>query len=70
MVFQDHLKSLKRKTSDGVAETLYDIVYILGALYILQADNGRESAHEVVKSLCAKWDGVKLVDGWPRHSES
>ena len=74
--YQDHLtkflclRPLRQKTADEVADHLLDIFCLLGAPHILQSDNGREFANQVVRSLTMKWPDCKLVHGKPRHSQS
>ena len=69
-VYQDHLtkfvqlRPLKTKRAEKVAYTLLDIFTILGAPSILQSDNGREFCNQVIE------DGLKIVHGKPRHSQS
>ena len=75
-VYQDHLtkfvqlRPLKTKRAEEVAYTLLDIFTILGAPSILQSDNGREFCNQVIEEICAMWDGLKIVHGKPRHSQS
>lgn len=76
LVYQDHLtkfvllKALPQKTATEIAHSLVDIFSIFGAPNILHSDNGREFCNETLNSLCRLWDGVKLVHGKPRHSQS
>ncbi|XP_023210347.1 KRAB-A domain-containing protein 2-like [Centruroides sculpturatus] len=76
MVYQDHLtkfvilKSLTSKRAEEVAYNLVDIFSLLGAPSILQSDNGREFANNVVTSLKEFWPALKIVHGKPRHSQS
>ncbi|XP_023223766.1 KRAB-A domain-containing protein 2-like [Centruroides sculpturatus] len=76
MVYQDHhtkfviLKSLMSKRAEEVAYNLVDIFSLLGAQSILQSDNGREFANNVVTSLKEFWPALKIVYGKPRHSQS
>lgn len=76
LVYQDHLtkfvllKALSQKTANAIAHSLVDIFSIFGAPNILHSDNGREFCNETLNSLCRLWDGVKLVHGKPRHSQS
>ena len=75
-VYQDHLTKyvqlcpLKTKRAEEVAYILLDIFTILGAPSILQSDNGREFCNRVIEEICAMWDGLKIVHGKPRHSQS
>lgn len=76
MVYQDHLtkfvvlSALKSKRAEEVAYKLVDIFTLLGAPTILQSDNGREFANNVVSSLKEYWPTLKIVHGKPRHSQS
>ncbi|GFQ92887.1 KRAB-A domain-containing protein 2 [Trichonephila clavata] len=76
MVYQDHLtkfvilKSLTSNRAEEVAYNLVDIFTLLGAPSILQSDNGREFANNVVTSLKKFWPTLKIVHGKPRHSQS
>jgi hypothetical protein len=64
------LRTLKSKTADEVAYQLMDIFCIFGAPFILQSDNGRECANKIIQNLAEKWEGMKLVHGKLRHSQS
>lgn len=74
--YQDHLtkfvvlRPLKTKTASEVAKQLMDIFTLLGAPSILQCDNGREFANRIIQELANMWDGVKIIHGKPRHSQS
>lgn len=76
LVYQDHLtkfvqiRALKSKRAEEVAKILVDIFCIFGAPSILQSDNGREFANRVIEELCSMWNGLKIVHGKPRHSQS
>ncbi|GFS60703.1 KRAB-A domain-containing protein 2 [Trichonephila clavipes] len=76
MVYQDHLtkfvilKSLTSKKAEEVAYNLVDVFSLLGAHSILQSDNGREFANNVVTRLKEFWPALKIVHGKPRHSQS
>lgn len=48
-----HLRALKSKTAQGVADNLLDIFLVFGALAILHSDNGREFRNSVVRGLQA-----------------
>ena len=41
-----------------------------GASSILQSDNEREFVNSVITELSAMWNGLKIVHGKPRHSQS
>jgi len=76
LVYQDHftkfvsLRPLKTKTASEVAYNLIDIFCIFGAPCILQSDNGREFVNHIINDLVLMWDGLKIVHGKPRHSQS
>ncbi|KAK7602738.1 hypothetical protein V9T40_006712 [Parthenolecanium corni] len=53
-----------------VAYELIDIFTTFGAPNILQSDNGREFANQVVEEVCSMWPELKIVHGKPRHSQS
>ncbi|XP_026467840.1 KRAB-A domain-containing protein 2-like [Ctenocephalides felis] len=64
------LRPLKSKTALEVANQLMDIFSLLGAPSILQCDNGREFANRIIEELAIMWDGMKIIHGKPRHSQS
>lgn len=74
--YQDHLtkfvvlRSLRSKRAPEVAYHVMDIFCLFGAPHILQSDNGREFANNVVKEILQMWPVSKLVHGKPRHSQS
>lgn len=76
MVYQDHLtkfvilKPLKFKRAELVAYNIIDIFTLIGAPSVLQSDNGREFANQIVSSLKDLWPELKIVHGKPRHSQS
>lgn len=76
LVYQDHLtkfvqlRPLKSKRAEEVAYVLLDIFTIFGAPSILQSNNGREFANNVIKELCSMWPELKMVHGKPRHLQS
>ena len=49
---------------------LLDIFSIFGAPSIIKSDNGREFVNSVITELSAMWDGLKIVHGKPRHSQT
>ena len=53
-----------------VAKKLLKIFATFGAPRILQSDNGKEFANQVVKEVCRLWPETKIVHGKPRHSQS
>ena len=76
LVYQDHLtkfvqlRPVTSKRAPEIAYQLLDIFSIFGAPSILQSDNGREFVNSVITELSAMWDGLKIVHGKPRHSQS
>lgn len=76
MVYQDHLskfvclRPLKTKTAAEVAYNLIDVFCFFGAPSVLQSDNGREFSNHVINELKNMWEGLTIVHGKPRHSES
>jgi len=64
------LRPLKTKTASEVAYNLIDIFCIFGAPCILQSDNGRGFVNHIINDLVLMWDGLKIVHGKPRHSQS
>ena len=58
------------KRAPEIAFQLLHIFSIFGAPSILQSDNGREFVNSVITELSAMWDGLKIVHGKPRHSQS
>ena len=74
--YQDHLtefvvlRPLKSKRAAEVAYHVLDIFCLFGSPHILQSDNGREFANEIVKELVDMWPECKLAHGKPRHSQS
>ena len=49
---------------------MLDIFSTIGVLSILQSDNGREFVDPVITELSAMWDGLEIVHGKLRHSQS
>ena len=49
---------------------MLDIFSIFGAPSILQSNNERDLVNSVITELSAMWDGLKIVYGKPRHSQS
>ncbi|GFQ84750.1 KRAB-A domain-containing protein 2 [Trichonephila clavata] len=76
MVYHDHLtkfvilKSLTSKRAEEVAYNLVVIFTLLGVPSILQSDNGKEFANNVVTSLKKFWPTLKIVHRKPRHSQN
>ena len=58
------------KRAPEIAYQLFDIFSIFGAPSILRNDNGIEFVNSVITKLSAMWDGLKIVHGKPRHSQS
>jgi hypothetical protein len=63
--YQDPLKT---KTAE-VIHTLLDI-FTIEATGVLQSDNGREFANNIVSELTGMWPELKIVHGKMRHSQS
>ena len=67
--YQDHLTKfcilwpLKWKTKDAVAEELTSIFSIIDAPHILESDNGREFANQLVEEITKLWPECKMVHG-------
>ncbi|XP_046605009.1 KRAB-A domain-containing protein 2-like [Neodiprion virginianus] len=65
-----HLRPLQSKHAANVAEELSKIFFTFGAPAILQSDNGREFAANVVRELVSPWPSCKMVHGRPRHPQT
>ena len=76
LVYQDHftkfvqIRPTKSKRATEVAYNLLDTFCTFGAPSVLQSDNGREFSNSVIEELKDMWDGLKIVHGKPRHSQS
>ena len=76
LVYQDQLTKLVQlrpvmsKRPTEIEYQLLDIFRIFGAPSILQSDNGREFVNSVITELSAMWNGLKIVHGKPRNSQS
>ena len=76
LVYQDHLtkfvniRPTKTKRAAEIAYILLDIFCTFDAPSVLQSDNGREFADSIINELSSMWDGLKIVHGKPRHSQS
>ncbi|XP_008579909.1 PREDICTED: SCAN domain-containing protein 3 [Galeopterus variegatus] len=64
------LRSLKSKRPKEVAHALLDIFTIIGAPSVLQSDNGREFASQIVSELGNIWPELKIVHGKPQTCQS
>ena len=64
------LRATKSKRAAEIAYHLLDIFCIFGAPAILQSDNGLEFANSIITELAAMWNGLKIVHGKTRHSQS
>ena len=64
------LRLVTSKRAPEIAYQLLDIFSIFGAPSVLQSDNGREFVNSGITELSAMWDGLKIVHGKPRHSQS
>ena len=75
-VSQDHLtkfvqiRPVMSKRAPEIAYQLLDIFSIFGAPSILQSENGRDFVNSVITELSAVWDGLKIVHGKTRHSQT
>ena len=66
-----HLRPIKQKTKEEVANALLDIFLTSsGAPRILQADNGREFYNTCINEMERLFPGMKIVHGRPRHPQS
>ena len=76
LVYQKHLtkfvqlRPVTSKRAPDIAYQLLDIFSIFGAPNILQRDNGRRFVNSLITELSAMWDGLKIVHGKARHSQS
>ena len=76
LVHQDHftkfvqLRATKTKRAAEIGYLLLDIFCIFGAPAILQSDNVREFVNAAIQEMAEMWDGLKIVHGRPRHSQS
>ena len=52
-----------------VNTSLCSVTTIIGAPSVLQSDNGREFANQVIHELKNMWPELKLVNGKPRLSQ-
>ncbi|KAJ8892577.1 hypothetical protein PR048_005158 [Dryococelus australis] len=84
--YEDHLKKvvvlqpLKTKTADEVADDILNEFRLLRTPNILISDNVLEFRNknyyivffifQLIESLVAKWNGIKIVHGKPRNSQS
>ena len=76
LVYQDHLikfvqlSPVTSKRAPEIAYQLLDIFSIFGAPSILQSNNRREFVNSAITEPSAVWDGLKIMHGKPRHSQS
>ena len=76
LVYQDHLKKfvelhpVMSKCAPEIAYQLLDIFKSFGSSSILQIDNRKEFVNSVITELSAMCDGLKIVHGKPRQSQS
>ena len=76
MVYQDHLtkfcvlRPIKSKCPTEVAAQLMDIFLLLGALAILQSDNGTEFTAHIISEIKDFWPALVMVHGKPCHPQS
>ncbi|CAH0549839.1 unnamed protein product [Brassicogethes aeneus] len=52
--------NIPQQSTAAVAETTF----------FSRSDNGREFVNKIIQNLTAEWEGLKLVNGKPRHSQS
>jgi hypothetical protein len=64
------LSALKQKSGLEVAKTLYSLMWIFGAPYILQSDKGKEFRNQVVTGLKTLWPEINIIHGRPRRPQS
>ena len=64
------LRPVTSKRAPEITYQLLDIFSIFGAPSILQSGNGREFVNSIITELSAMWNGLKIVRGKPRHSQS
>ena len=70
-VYQDHLtKFVTSKRAPEIAYKLLDVLSIFDAPNILQSDNGREFVNSIIDEHRSMWEGLKIVQGKPRNSQS
>ena len=72
---QEHLtkffiRPLKTKRAEEVAHFVLDIFTIIEALSVLQSDNGREFASNLVSELSGMWPEFQIVCGKRRYSQT
>ena len=71
LVYQDHLtkfcvlRALTLKRASEVAYQLVDIFLLIGALMILQSDNGAEFTSSIIEELKIIWPDLKIIHGKP-----
>ena len=75
-VYQDHLtkfvqlRPVTSKRAPEIAYQLLDVLSIFDIPNILQSDNGREFVNSIIDEHRSMWEGLKIVHGKPRNSQS
>uniref|UniRef100_A0A8C0VXM4 SCAN domain-containing protein 3 n=1 Tax=Castor canadensis TaxID=51338 RepID=A0A8C0VXM4_CASCN len=64
------LRPLKSKKPKEVADALLDIFTITGAPSVLQSNNGRNFARQIVNKLSDTWPELKIVHGKPQACQN
>ena len=54
------MQALKRKRAEEIAYQLLDVFTTIGAPSVLQTDNGKELANQVINELKNMWPELKL----------
>ena len=62
--------ALKSKEAIYVANFLFQTFMQFGAPAILQSDNGKEFANQVIRDLIGMWPGTHIIRGRPRYPQS
>ena len=75
-VYQDHLtkfvqlRPVTSKRAPEIAYQLLDVLSIFDVPNILQGDNGREFVNSIIDEHRSMLEGLKIVHGKPRNSQS
>ena len=64
------LRPVTSKGAPEIAYQLLDVLSIFDAPNILQSDNGREFVNSIIDEHRSMWEGLKIVHGKPRNSQS
>ena len=76
LAYQDHLtifvqlRPVTSKCAPEIAYQLLDIFVIFDDPIILQSDNGRGFFNSIIDELCSMCEGLKIVNGKSRNSQS